>query len=135
MRQKLFQAIIGVVIVGAFIYFFWVFAKSLYHMFQDWRTSKSLDGLAQAFDEKRREHRESAAQRLNNDCEHDYEDLLHAFPPDVCVKCGLATEKPAGNCDHVWRRVPGAIPGSRCELCGEMYGAAAAEEGNVAGPP
>ena len=129
MRQKLFQAIIGVVIVGAFLYFFWVFAKSIYHMFVDWRTSKSLDEMALAFDDKRREKLEQAEQRMNNDCDHDYEDLLHAFSPDVCVKCGLAKKRPAGDCDHVWRRVPGPIPGSRCESCGEMYGAAAEVEG------
>ena len=129
MRAKLFQAIIGVVIVGAFLYFLWIFAKSIYHLFLDWRTSKSLDEMALAFDEKRREKLEQAEQRLDNDCDHDYDDLLHAFPPDVCVKCGLAKNHHAGDCDHVWRRVPGPIPGSRCESCGESFGAAAEVEG------
>lgn len=130
MRTTFFQVLLGIVIVGAFVYFLWIFARSIYHMFVDWRTSKSLDEMALAFDEKRREKLEQAAQRLNNDCHHDYEDLLHAFPPNVCVKCGLAKERPAGDCDHVWRRVPGPIPGSRCESCGEIYGAAADAAGS-----
>lgn len=127
MREKLFQWIFIVVIVGAVVYFLFVFSKSMLHWWQDWRTTKSLNEMASSFDDKRRADRQKAADRLNNGCDHDYDDLLNAFPADVCVKCGLAKLTPPGECDHVWRRVPGAIPGSACESCGKAHGAAAAE--------
>lgn len=127
MREKLFQWILIVVVVGAFLYFFMVFFKSMYHWWQEWRTTKSLNELATSYDDKRRSDRADAAKRLDNGCEHDYDDLLNAFPSDVCVKCGLGKRPPAGECDHIWRRVPGAIPGSACESCGKTFGAAAAE--------
>ena len=127
MREKLFQWIFIVVIVGAVLYFLMVFCKSMYHWWQDWRMTKSLNEMAVSFDDKRRVDRQKAADRLNNGCDHVYEDLLNAFPKDVCVHCGLARQRPLGECDHVWRRVPGAIPGSVCESCGKTYGAATAE--------
>ena len=127
MRGKLFEWIAIVVIVGAVLYALFVFLKSMYYWWQDSRTTKSLNEMASSFDDKRRADRKAASERLNNGCDHFYEDLLNAFPPDVCVNCGLAKTRPAGDCDHVWRRVSGAIPGSQCESCGEKYGAAATE--------
>ena len=127
MREKLFQYILIAVVLGGIVYCLYLFTLSMYHWFQDWRTTKSLNEMANSFDDKRRADRQRAIERLDNGCDHDYEDLLNAFPEDVCVKCGLAKHPPLGDCDHIWRRVPGAIPGSVCELCGQKYGAAAAE--------
>ena len=128
MRDKLFQWIAIVVVIGAVLYALFVFIKSMYHWWQDARTTRSLNEMATSFDDKRRADRKAAADRLNNGCEHDYEDLLNAFLPDVCVKCGIAKKRPTGDCDHVWRRISGPIPGSQCEACGEKYGAAASQE-------
>ncbi len=125
MREKLFQWIAIVVVVGAVVYALFVFVRSMIHWFQDWRTSRSLNEMASSFDDKRRADRKAALERLDNGCTHDYDDLLNAYPPDVCVKCGLAKQLPVGECDHAWRRVAGAIPGSQCEKCGSKYGAAA----------
>jgi len=127
MREKLFQWILIVVTVGAVLYFLMVFCKSMYHWWQDWRTTKSLNEMAVSFDDKRRADRQQAEDRLNNGCDHVYDDLLSAFPQDVCLRCGLAKQKPLGDCDHIWRRVPGAIPGSACESCGTTFGAATAD--------
>ena len=80
MRQNVMLAILGIVVIGAVVYFLWLVLKSLYNLFVDWRSRKQLDELAGVYIEKRRQKREEDAQRLDNGCEHDYEDMLRAFP-------------------------------------------------------
>ena len=125
MRQNLFIFIFISLVFGLVGYFMWMVLRAFYSIFDDVRTEKQLDDLATEYQDRRRERREAAAVRLENGCEHDYGDLLGAFAKDVCVKCGLSKEPPPGECDHHWQRVPGPIPGSRCEKCGAMHGAAA----------
>lgn len=127
MRRQVFIFILIALVVAIVLYFLWMVLRALYTVFDDVRTEKQLNQLATEYKDRRQERRDAAASRLENGCEHDYEDLLGAFPHDVCVKCGLAKEPPPGDCDHVWRRLSGAIPGSRCEKCGVEYGAAAQE--------
>ena len=122
MRRNFFIAVGIVVAIGAVLFFLWQVIATLYSMYTDFRSRQQLDEMAAEHAERRRRLREENRKRLDNGCDHQYEDLIQAFPPGVCVKCGIAKDRPAGACDHVWERVPGPIPGSKCKKCGEVYG-------------
>jgi len=122
MRQQFFLGLFIFLICGGVAYFCWLVLRSFYGMFAEWQSNRDLDDLEIQYQEIRQRRREKELQRLDNGCQHDYEDLLGAFPSGVCNRCGLSREKPTGQCDHVWRRVAGPIPGSRCEQCGETHG-------------
>lgn len=124
MRQNVFIFILIALVFGIVGYFVWMVLKAFYTVFDDVRTERQLNELATEYSDRRREKREAAALRMDNGCDHEYEDLLGAFPKNVCIKCGLNKELPPGPCDHVWRRMPSAVPGSECEKCGEIFGAA-----------
>lgn len=113
-------ALVPVVILAALLY---SFGKFLYVAFDDWREARQLDAI-QAEQKAIREQRNQANRaRLDNGCEHAF-DTGTGYPPGVCPRCGLAREKPHGECDHVWRRVEGPVPTSSCEKCGKQYRAA-----------
>ena len=96
-------------------------ARAFWVVFTDIRDARELDQLAAEFAEKRRQTAVEDQARLNNGCDHVYEDQAGALPPNVCNRCGLAKKKPAGACDHVWRVLPGIVPQSQCEHCGKTY--------------
>jgi hypothetical protein len=113
-------ALVPVVIMAALLY---SFGKFLYSAFDDWRELRQLDEIRtdqKAIREQR--DRENLA-RLDNGCDHAFDEGT-GFPSGVCPKCGLAREKPPGECDHVWRRVDGPVPASSCEKCGRPHRAA-----------
>jgi hypothetical protein len=121
MRAKFFAILVAVLVASAVLYFLWLVIKALVSTIVDLKTSRNLDKLAAEYANRRRAQRQSAAERLQNGCEHYFNDAGGALPPNVCCKCGLAKERPATACDHVWRVVPGIIPQSRCEQCGMTY--------------
>ena len=102
-------------------YFIFMVIRSFVTIFSDMMTNRDLDRLAQEFSQKRKESAAAAERRLNNGCEHSFDDQGGALPPDVCSKCGIARTKPADECDHVWRVMPGVIPQSQCEQCGTKF--------------
>jgi hypothetical protein len=121
MRTKFFLYLaIGLLllIVG---YFLWLVIKSVYTIFADARTYRELDKLAGQLAEKRRQRRQDLELRLQNGCQHEFDDALGALPPNVCRKCGCAKEPPAGECDHIWKVLPGIIPESQCQKCGQRF--------------
>lgn len=91
-------------------------------MFQDWQAGREAAQLKQERARLAEQRQEENAKRLDNDCEHVFDDRYGALPPDVCSKCGLARDKPAGACDHIWRVIDGPTPSSQCEKCGRKHG-------------
>lgn len=122
MRQQFFFGLLILLICCSTAYFGWLVLKAIFNMFSEWKNDHELDNLEMEFDAIRNQRRETELKRLENDCDHDYQDMLGAFPANVCIHCGLARQKPKEGCDHVWRRINGPIPGSRCEKCGASHG-------------
>lgn len=94
--------------------------RYLYSLYEDWRELKHLDAIAAESAVRREQRRQANIKRLENGCQHAFDTGI-GFPPGVCPKCGLAKERPAGDCDHVWRRVDAPMPASSCEICGKTY--------------
>jgi hypothetical protein len=94
--------------------------RYLYSLYEDRRELKQLDAIAAESAARRQQRRQEDVKRLENGCQHTFDTGL-GFPPGVCPKCGLAKEKPAGDCDHVWRRVEASTPACSCALCGKTY--------------
>lgn len=130
-KQNLLVMLAGLAVVGTVIYFVWLCLRDGYHFISDWRQGRKIGDVRMQREARQAALREANARRLDNGCEHQFDTLFGAFPPGVCCKCGLAKEKPAGDCDHVWRREKGLIPASRCEKCGKQYGGIAAEQGGA----
>ncbi len=102
-------------ILAALVYSFF---KYLYTLYDERRELKELDAIQAESAARRERNRERNAQRLSNGCQHAFDEGI-GFPPGVCPKCGLAKEKPQGECDHVWQRVDAAA--SACARCGKQY--------------
>ena len=113
----LVAGLVGLVVT----YFLVMVVRAFVIVIMDIRTGRELDRLAAEFAEKRRQTAAEAEERLNNGCAHTFDDRGGALPPDVCCKCGLSRQLPSGNCDHVWRVLPGIVPQSQCEKCGATY--------------
>ncbi|MEO8499093.1 MAG: hypothetical protein ABI614_28850, partial [Planctomycetota bacterium] len=120
-KQYFLIAMIAMIPAGLILYFLLHLGKGLWGMVSDRQLHRELDELA-AHGETRRQAREDSNQkRLDNGCPHDFDGALGGFPPNVCHKCGLASQKPNGPCDHVWRAGEGGSPHSACEKCGRRY--------------
>jgi hypothetical protein len=85
---------------------------------------RDLRGLQAETEAMREQRRLEKQRRLDNGCEHDFESPVLGMPPGACSKCGIEKEKPAGQCDHLWKHEEGSISSSYCEKCGETYNAA-----------
>jgi hypothetical protein len=120
MRQWFFFVMVASVPVTILIWLLYSFAKYLYTVFEDRRELKELDAIQAETAARREQNRLENAQRLDNGCQHTF-DTGSGFPPGVCSKCGLEAHKPAGECDHVWRRVDAPTPASACAKCGKTY--------------
>ena len=103
------------------LYFLWLVLKAFYSIIVDFQVNRDLDQLADELAAKRRERRERERQRLNNGCDHQFDDALGALPPNVCRKCGIERDPPSGDCDHRWKVQPGIVPESVCAKCGKVY--------------
>ena len=121
MRQKFFFILLLVLIAFALLYCVWLVLRSIYQLFADAHANRELDALAEELAKIREIERLANQKRLSNGCQHDFNNEIGAVPLGVCRLCGIAREKPAGDCDHRWRALGGIIPESRCEVCGEKY--------------
>ena len=121
MRNAFFLGVALVVPIAVVIALLYSFGRFLWSVYCDMRLYRELDQI-QAESSARRHHKQQeTAKRLDNGCEHSFDSALGGFAPGVCPKCGLQREKPAGRCDHVWRRQEGPVMGSYCEKCGKQY--------------
>ncbi|MCA9165847.1 MAG: hypothetical protein R3C99_03195 [Pirellulaceae bacterium] len=121
--KEYFLFIVGGMLIGALVlYFVWSVLRAFWSLFEDWRLYQELDELERDADQRKAALERNAAARLDNGCEHDFDDsAFGAFPDGVCRKCGLAKKRPPGFCDHVWRRKAGTEVGSICEKCGKEH--------------
>jgi len=120
MKSFFFFSMLLVLPATIFIALLYSLAKYLYTVYEDRRELKELDAIQAESAARREQNREDSAQRLNNGCQHAFDTGL-GFPPGVCPKCGIAIQKPPGDCDHVWRRVESTAAASACVKCGKTY--------------
>ncbi|MBC8351334.1 MAG: hypothetical protein H8E66_05075 [Planctomycetes bacterium] len=120
-KQYFFISMLSMIPAGIILYFLIQLGKTLLGMVSDRSLNKELDELVAHGDARRQARVETNEKRLDNGCEHEFDGALGGFPPEVCHKCGLASEKPNGPCDHVWRAGEGGAPHSACEKCGRSY--------------
>ena len=121
MRGKFFLYLL-VGLVGLIVaYFLFMVLRAIYVTIMEIKTGWELDHLADEYVQRREQQVQESEARLNNGCTHEFDDEGGALPPDVCRKCGIEKQLPAGDCDHAWKRVPGIIPQSACSKCGKKY--------------
>jgi hypothetical protein len=120
MKQWFMLALIAFVPVVILASMFYGLGKYLISVFDDWRELRQLDDIRAESEAIRAAKGQRNQARLDNGCHHAFDTGL-GFPPGVCPKCGLEQEKPKGHCDHVWRRVDGPVPASKCESCGKQF--------------
>lgn len=121
MRGKFFLWLLMGLVALALLYFVWLVLHAIYLTIEDLWRNRELGKLAVEYKERRQRNVLEAERRLDNGCEHDFDDQAGALPPDVCCRCGLARQKPPGACDHAWRVMPGIVPRSQCEKCHEEF--------------
>lgn len=119
-KQWFLLALIMLVPVGVLVALLYSFGKYLWTVITDRGLYKELDELEANADARREKRKLENEKRLDNGCDHTFDGAI-GFPPNVCPKCGVEEEKPAGLCDHVWRRGEGAAPFSYCEKCNKQY--------------
>lgn len=122
MKQTFLYIVIILGVIAVVGYLLWRVVEAFSSVGEDWKAGREAAELQAAKKEQEEKRRQANAQRLDNGCDHKFDEMFGVFPPGVCCKCGLEQQRPIGMCDHVWRRVDGAVPGSRCELCGKAYG-------------
>ena len=120
------QAFLWVISISAVLavagFLLWRVVQALASVGEDWKAGREEEEMRQARKEQADKLAARNAERLDNGCEHHFDDTFGMFPPGVCSRCGLAEKPPQGMCDHVWKRIDGPIPGSRCEKCGKTFG-------------
>ncbi len=120
MKQWFMLALIAFVPIVILASMFYALGKYLVSVFDDWRELRQLDEIRAESEAIRAGKGQRNQTRLENGCDHAFGSGI-GFPPGVCPKCGLTEEKPKGYCDHVWLRVDGPVPASKCEGCGKEY--------------
>ncbi|NLF70120.1 MAG: hypothetical protein GX575_13855 [Candidatus Anammoximicrobium sp.] len=120
MKQLFFFLVLLVLPSAILLGLIYSACRALYLMCEDRRELKQLDAIAAESAARREQRRRENDNRLENGCPHSFDSGL-GFPPGVCPKCGLAKERPAGECDHIWRRSESPTPTSVCALCGKTY--------------
>ncbi len=121
MRQYVLYAMAVIFPVSLTLWFLWLLGKSIVQLVGDWRFEKELIELEAQSEAHRQERARINAERLDNGCEHDFDNPGHGLPLNACARCGLEREKPKGPCDHVWKVIPGSLPKGVCEKCGKPY--------------
>jgi len=119
MKAIFFFAILLVLPATILTVLLYSFFKYLYTLYQERRELNQLDIIQAESAARRERNRERNEVRLNNGCQHAFDSGI-GFPPGVCPKCGIAKDKPPGECDHVWRRAE-ATAASNCVKCGKTY--------------
>jgi hypothetical protein len=120
MKQWFLMFVVLAIPAAVLGWLFYSLGRYLYTAYDNWKELGRLDAIKAEADSIRARRRQANEGRLANGCAHAFHSGM-GFPPGVCLKCGLAQDKPLGDCDHVWRRVEGPIPASRCEKCGKEY--------------
>ena len=120
MKQLFFFAALLVLPATILIALLYSAGKYLFTLYEEHRELKELDAIQAESAARRERNLEENTQRLNNGCQHAFDTGL-GFPPGVCPKCGIANQKPPGDCDHVWRRVDSNAAASACVKCGKAY--------------
>jgi hypothetical protein len=100
------------------VYFVWTVISSLY---RDWELGRGVDQIAQESSQRRRQREEEARRRLDNGCQHDFNESVAGLPPNTCYRCGIERLRPDGPCDHVWHQAVEPIPCSYCQQCGKKF--------------
>jgi hypothetical protein len=122
MKQYFYYAalfLIPLALVGWMLY---AFGRNMIGILDDWLHGRELHQLRAESEARRKQRQAEDKARLNNGCEHDFDNPVFGLPPGVCGKCGLAKQRPQGECDHIWKLAEkGAAADSRCEKCGETY--------------
>ena len=121
MRQYVLYAMAVIFPVSLTIWFLWLLGKSVLQLVGDWRLEKELVEIEEQTAAHQEERARINTKRLDNGCEHDFENAGHGLPLNACWKCGIVSEKPKGPCDHVWKAILGSIPKGVCEKCGKPY--------------
>lgn len=121
MRQLFFYVLAGSLVAAVAAWALYMLGRAITELFGDWKLGRELDQLEAESAARRKQRQEALEMRLASGCEHDFTSGAIGLPPNVCSKCGLEKEKPAGLCDHVWRVKEGPIPYSQCELCDKIY--------------
>ena len=109
MKQLFFFLVLLVLPASILVAMLYSAGRYLYSLYEDKRELKQLDAIAAESTARREQRRQENDKRLENGCQHTF-DAGMGFPPGVCPKCGLAKERPAGECDHIWRRVEAPMP-------------------------
>lgn len=121
--KEAFLWVIGIAGVLAIVGFlFWRVVQAFASMGEDWQAGREEAEMQQVRREQAEKRAAKNAERLDNGCEHHFDEQFGVFPPGVCSRCGLEQEAPNGMCDHVWRKIEGPVPASCCEKCGKTYG-------------
>ena len=123
MKQYFLYAIALLIPVAILGWFLFALGKAFASLYDDWKLGKELDELQNQSPAQSRQLELGREQRLATGCAHEFDLAVFGMPANVCGKCGMEREKPAGSCDHVWRLGKGAIPNSYCERCGKVYSA------------
>ena len=121
MRAKFFLYLLVGLIGLVFAYFVFMVFRAMYVTIMEIMRGRELDRLADEYSQRREQQSNEAQARLNNGCDHEFDDDGGSLPPGVCCKCGLASQRPEGDCDHAWIRSPGIIPQSACSKCGKLF--------------
>ena len=113
MKEVFFAYFVPIILLGgaatALALLFW---HSIKFFVDEWRLKREIVQIKQDTATLREKRRLDNLERLDTGCEHVVAAEFSGFPPGVCEKCGLAMEKPPGECDHVWRVIEGPVPGS-----------------------
>ena len=104
--------------VAGLVYFAWSVISSLY---RDWELGRDVGQIERESRQRRKQREEETRLRLDNGCDHVFDEAVAGLPPNTCYRCGIERAKPVGPCDHVWRQALETIPCSYCQECGKKY--------------
>jgi hypothetical protein len=122
MRQAFYYAALILIPLAIGGWLLFAFGRNMITILDDWLHGRELDELRAESKARRKQRQAEEKARLDNGCEHDFDTPAFGLPPGVCVKCGLAKQRPAGDCDHIWKLAEkGAAADSYCEKCGKTY--------------
>jgi hypothetical protein len=122
MKQYFYYAALILIPLALGGYLLYAFGRNMITILDDWLHGRELVDLRAESEAKRKQRQAEEKARLDNGCEHDFDTPVFGLPPGVCGKCGLAKQRPDGDCDHIWKLAEkGAAADSRCEKCGETF--------------
>lgn len=121
MKKWFFFGVVLAIPILAVFGLLYLLGQGLWTLWGDRQLAREADDIRRDVNARKERRRQENEQRLANGCQHEFSSQSAGFPPDTCRKCGLTRERPAGDCDHVWRLGKGTIPHSKCEKCDRQY--------------